>query len=248
MIESITPEQEIQLARIRDEWISCGLSTEPADRPTAEAGIRASYTAAGLEPPRFIIWLESPRAGIIGQAIAAEIITETANEKSRRENESEIKSRIDSWSDGVVYGQHSAGYYSYYEAMESLGVTGMELIHGQQQVARSAGWWWCFSGFAIVTERPVLINRDANGNLHSDTEMAIRYPDGWGFYAWHGRRVPEWVIMNPSMEGIAAEENTEIRRCAIESMGWDNFTKAASLTCAGCAADPGKPRSVPRTV
>jgi hypothetical protein len=38
-------------AAVRDEWISYGLSTEPADRAAAEAGVMAVYRAAGLEPP-----------------------------------------------------------------------------------------------------------------------------------------------------------------------------------------------------
>jgi hypothetical protein len=57
--------------------------------------------------------------------------------------------------------------------------------------------------------------------------MALAYPGGWGFHAWHGRRVPAWVIEQPAIERIAAESNTEIRRCAIESLGWDRFTGQA---------------------
>ena len=34
---------------------------------------------------------------------------------------------------------------------------------------------------------------------------------------------PGWVIAAPSVEAITAEENVEVRRCAIESLGWDRF-------------------------
>jgi hypothetical protein len=81
--------------------------------------------------------------------------------------------------------------------------------------------------------------------------MAVAYPDGWGFYAWHGRRVPDWVIVAPSTKAITAEANVEIRRCAIESLGWDRFIAEAGLVpvtagdgknlAAAQVPDPGNP-------
>jgi hypothetical protein len=79
----------------------------------------------------------------------------------------------------------------------------------------------------------------------------LAYPDGWGFYAWHGRRVPGWVILGPSTEAITAEENVEVRRCAIEALGWDRFIAEAGLVpvaagqsknlAAAHVPDPGNP-------
>lgn len=37
----------------------------PADRPRAEAGVRAAYTAAGLTPPACLLWVPSPAAGAL---------------------------------------------------------------------------------------------------------------------------------------------------------------------------------------
>ncbi|HZL01303.1 MAG TPA: hypothetical protein VFC47_15560 [Caulobacteraceae bacterium] len=53
----------------REEWVRIGLSTDRADRARAEAGVRTAYGAAGLAPPRFIVWLDSPMAGAIGSSI-----------------------------------------------------------------------------------------------------------------------------------------------------------------------------------
>jgi len=39
---------------------SIRLSTEPADRPAAEAAIARIYTLAGLDPPVRILWTDSP--------------------------------------------------------------------------------------------------------------------------------------------------------------------------------------------
>ena len=68
-ITSLTSEQSARLPEFRDRWTAIGLSTERADRPRAEAGVRLAYQAAGLEPPSLIIWLDSPTAGAIGAAI-----------------------------------------------------------------------------------------------------------------------------------------------------------------------------------
>jgi hypothetical protein len=42
-------------------------------------------------------------------------------------------------------------------------------------------------------------------------------------------------------ERILAEPNVEIRRCAIERMGWDRFAAAAALMQLDRAADPANP-------
>ncbi len=118
--------------------------------------------------------------------------------------------------------------------MARLGVTGLQpILAGQCEVAKHAGWWWAFRDFAVVTDRPAELHRDPPGRLHCETGPAIAYRDGWGFWAWHGRRVPQWVIENPAIEAITAEPNVEIRRCAIESLGWARFTAEAGLTPVG---------------
>lgn len=65
MLERLTPEQERLLSVVRDEWLRVGLSTEPADRAGAEAGVRLAYQTAGLPSPRAVIWLDSPLLGVV---------------------------------------------------------------------------------------------------------------------------------------------------------------------------------------
>jgi len=45
---------------VRAAWLAQLHSTEPADRPRAEAGVRRLYAAAGFAEPRHFIWYESP--------------------------------------------------------------------------------------------------------------------------------------------------------------------------------------------
>jgi hypothetical protein len=336
-ITKLTPAQQDMLPAIRGEWLTHGLSTAPADRAAAGQGIRDAYTAAGLQPPRFIIWLGSPWAGAIAQAITpaiiapymaggaqvydqvydqvgaqvddqvgtqvrdqvraqvgaqvddqvrdqvydqvgAQVYAQVRDQVDAQVDDQvrdqvydqvdaqvdaqvyaqvddqvraqvydqvdaqvrdQVGSRLQYWYQARMLGQHWAGYYAYYDTMTRLGVTGLEPIQGQITAARAAGWWWCYRHFTIITDRPERLDRDANGALHSATGPAIRYRDGWGFHAWHGRRVPAWVIEAPTVEAIAAEPNVEIRRCAIEAMGWDVFARKAELALVGSAPDPG---------
>jgi hypothetical protein len=103
------------------------------------------------------------------------------------------------------------------------------------------GYWIPTRGAVIMSGRPARLCRDANGALHSADGPALAYQDGWGFWAWHGRRVPQWVVEQPTVDAIAQEPNVEIRRCAIESLGWDRFTEAAGLVPVGVV--PGTSKS-----
>ncbi len=60
MITELTPEQEAQLEVYAHKWRDIALSTEPANRPEAEKGVRMAYESAGFMPPEKIIWYESP--------------------------------------------------------------------------------------------------------------------------------------------------------------------------------------------
>ena len=53
----------------RTAWIESLFSTEPADRPRAEAAARALYRALDLEGPRHILWFDSPSAGAWAAAV-----------------------------------------------------------------------------------------------------------------------------------------------------------------------------------
>jgi hypothetical protein len=123
------------------------------------------------------------------------------------------------WDD---FGQWACYWLSYYDYMESLGVEHCKRLHPLAELAHTSGWNVLFAEVGFMGERPTELHRDEQGRLHSETGMAIQYPDGWGFYSIHGVGVPEWVVMRPDLitvEKIDAEENAEIRRVLIERMG-----------------------------
>jgi hypothetical protein len=66
--EQLTSVQADWLQAVAWEWENVGLATGPADRPRAERGIKAAYTAAGLPPPDLVLWARSPLEGALGTA------------------------------------------------------------------------------------------------------------------------------------------------------------------------------------
>jgi hypothetical protein len=61
--EKLTAGHMALMDEVREEWIGHGLSTAPADRRAAVAGVHDSYRAAGLAPPQDVVWVDSPLEG-----------------------------------------------------------------------------------------------------------------------------------------------------------------------------------------
>jgi hypothetical protein len=87
---------------------------------------------------------------------------------------------------------------------------------------------------AWIVRKPVRLERDEQGRLHSATGMCMQYRDGWGFYAWHGVRCAEKLIMQPEQltkEDWLHESNLEIRRIIQERLGNDRFVELVGGKC-----------------
>lgn len=212
---------------VRDEWLAHGLSTASADRDEARRGVDAAYREAGLEPPQFAVWLGSPLAGAIGSWMLSQVRGQVWGQVGK-----------------AIWGQHEAHWlalYDYFRRACDLAICAR--LDGLSRVARSAGWWWPMRGAVVLTERPAQLHRDGQARLHHESGPALLYPDGWGIWAWHGVRVPEDLIAGRwSTQDILREPNAEVRRCAIERMGWDRFVIDAGLAQVGATVpDPGNP-------
>ncbi len=233
MIDTLTVEQEAMLAQVRDEWLAVGLSTEPANRPAAEEGVRQAYRRAGMEPPSVVIWLGSPYAGCVASAMLSQ---DQVWDQVRGQVGDQVWGQVRD----AVWGQHEAGYLGWCDAMQLIGVN-LD-VAGLSTVARNAGWWWPMRDTVILTDRPDTLHRDPQGRLHCETGPALRYRDGWAIHAIHGVRVPADLIEHGwDVARILEEGNAEVRRAAIELTGWEHFISDSGLTLVASAPDPGNP-------
>ncbi|MEU8802756.1 DUF6745 domain-containing protein [Spirillospora sp. NPDC048819] len=156
--------------------------------------------------------------------------------------------RSDSW-----YAALCASWSAHYDAVRrTSGVVfppeQNRLLDLWATLVRSCGWWWPREHVCVVSERPVEIHTEVWGDeeqvrLHRPDGPALRFADGWAVHAWHGTKVPSWVIDDPSVERIMRETNIEVRRCAIEKIGWGEYIDQAGLRLVAAAPDPGNPGS-----
>ncbi|MBT2264715.1 DUF6745 domain-containing protein [Rhodococcus erythropolis] len=149
------------------------------------------------------------------------------------------------------YGQQEAHRIAYYDTFRRYGLATFdsedrELLDVQTALADSTGWWWAFDNVCIMAERPTALHAEpipgsAQGarRLHRSDSPAIEFDDGTNAFVLHGAIVPDWVVLDPTAERIALERNVEIRRCAIERIGWDTYIESAGLTLVDETDDPG---------
>ncbi len=114
-------------------------------------------------------------------------------------------------------------------------------------LAQSCGWWWPKRIVCIISNRPERVvmeptNQARSLRLHCEDGPALRYRDGWEVHAWHGTNVPRDLIeVGWDAKRIVQEPNTEIRRCAIEKIGWPNYLHSLGVRPVHECDDPGNP-------
>jgi hypothetical protein len=150
-------------------------------------------------------------------------------------------------------GQHDASWIGYYDTRRRAGFGGYASADVSEldvwaSVARSACWWWPGEGLCVVAERPLAVHTEPPAGshhgelrLHRSDGPAIAFADGFGANVLHGTLVPEWVVSGPTVDLIRAEPNIEVRRSAIERLGWDAYIRDAGMTLVASCPDPGNP-------
>ena len=343
MIESMTPEQEQEMLRYRDEWMRNGLSTEPCDPAVMRSAVSSLYDTHGL-PAVPVICMDSPFGCLIARAIICnkgggktmENLEENlrANlEENLRENlwenlwvslranlrenlgenlwenlcislranlrenlEENLRANLEEnlrekktsgptsgktsrktsgkknlganlwgnlwvslgenlrenlgvnlwenlgenlWENlrgGGIYGypsllgNHDVGWLAFYEFPVKLGHDYpkelIEKLTATVNYAKSCGVLYAYKNLAIVSNRPSVLNRDAAGRLHSETGMAMQFRDGYGFYAWHGVRVPaKWIEDRANLDPneVIKVSNVEQRAAGAAICGWQKM-------------------------
>ena len=93
-LRHLNPAQAQQLTVLLDEWLAIGLSTQPADRGRAEAGVGMAYRATDLEPPVHLIWFDSPLAGALATSWFARGLGSSTPRGSLRQIKEQVKAQV----------------------------------------------------------------------------------------------------------------------------------------------------------
>jgi hypothetical protein len=150
-------------------------------------------------------------------------------------------------------GQHDAAWIGYYDIRRRAGFGGyasddLSELDVWATLAKSAGWWWPGEGLCVMAERPIAVHTESlvgshHGELrlHRADGQAIAFAGGFGMNVLHGTPVPHWVLSGPTVDLIRAEPNIEVRRSAIERLGWEAYIRDAEMTLVASCPDPGNP-------
>jgi len=93
----------------------------------------------------------------------------------------------------------------------------MERALAYRKICESVNYIWPNRDFVIVCSRPIRISRDKNGRLHSLTEKAIEYPDGYGLYMIHGVKFTE-------------EQFNKAKKASLSDIiGWEDIDQRSAL-------------------
>jgi hypothetical protein len=244
----LTETQIAEVRKVRDDWMQIGLSTDRCDRAAAGAAVSAAYRSAGLPEP-LVVWMGSPLGGVFATSVIKDLLAAKKEQlggqlggQLRGQLRGQLGDQLWGQLRGQLRGQLGGQlrgqlrdqlgkeislwwdcyWLAYYTcALPLAGLDNSPLLDALSEACRLNGWWWPMRGVAVLTDRPTVLRRDDEGRLHSADGPALAYMDGYLMYAWHGIRVPGWVIQNPNVEQALAERNTEVRRAAFEAIGWD---------------------------
>lgn len=129
------------------------------------------------------------------------------------------------------------------DALAESGVAAAVRWRSWGSLVRSVLSVWAFHGVAVICPPPCTSSLDAQGRPHGEDGPALRWDTGWELHAWHGTLVPRSIIDAPwPAASIMRIRNAEVRRCAIERLGWDRVVADLKLRRIGTdVPDPGNP-------
>ena len=131
---------------------------------------------------------------------------------------------------------HDAATLGLYECLHDTGGLARETaaMKGLWQVAEAAGWMVPHANVCWLSERPDVLEIDAQGRLYGATGPALHFADGWSHYAWKGVRVPAWMIEGRraiTVAQINRERDPVLRRCMIDIMTPAKFVETSDAVC-----------------
>ncbi len=177
--ERLTPEQEAYARQFAQEHIASMLSTTAIDEAEAERHLREAYRVARSRPPAAIRWFDSPIAFILDSVRAS------VWDSVRASVGASVRASV-----GAYYNENWLAFYQFFhEVFEENKLIHLALFN------EMVSGYYLGSKEALLVRKPVILERDDQGRLHSASGMCMQYRDGWGFYAWHGVRVSEKIIL-----------------------------------------------------
>jgi len=81
-----------------------------------------------------------------------------------------------------------------HRALDLLGVKTLDAAQPLVDAVKAGGWWWPFKDICFACDNPSELHVDSQMNLHNENGMAVRFRDGWGFWALNDVVVSEKIV------------------------------------------------------
>lgn len=236
-IESLTQSQlDLLPVQIR-KWIKYGLDTSPLVPSDIKKACAKAYGFAKLKAPKFYLFASGPKEAMQFITAAPKInLTKEDFERISKEGDMALTEAIRAeinenrleditYFNAGIYGQHDAGYISYYDFfLQEFGI-GKEM-EGLIELTKSAGWIWLFEDLVIVAEKPISLTMNGQNQLHNEKKPALEYRDGTKIYCFNGVSLPEkWVLERETMDPTEILEcrDTDKRAAGIALYGYNRL-------------------------
>ena len=81
-----------------------------------------------------------------------------------------------------------------HRALDLLGVKPCHTTQPLMDAVTAGGWWWPFKDICFACDNPSELHVDSQFALHNENGMAVRFRDGWGFWALNDVVVSEKIV------------------------------------------------------
>lgn len=206
-IETLTKEQEALLPIVRDKWINRFNSLPKINKEKSIEFVEFVYEISNLKKPQ-IIFMPSP--------MEAQKYVSLCKGKTHIEYES-----------FSTYGNvGDYGWVSFYDYFIKAGILNNDLFNKYAGLLFESALYdiMTFENACIVIEMPITLHRNASGNLHNISGMAISWSDNYGQYYINGRNIPDDKYLMAlqgkiSKENWLNEKNEDIKAAWFEILG-----------------------------
>ena len=195
-LTKLTKTQSSGLDKAASDWIKLVTSGETDDE-AAKKAINQIYENGGLVKPKIIIFMDSPIKCLKARFYAAYWLDQLTkgNDQVRTQVLPQVHDQVRDQVSTQVNAQQLWQYNTFsiwWSAWWIWRKVCLDLV-GQKSKADAiidmwkarVSWVWMYPEITIACRMPK-IYRDNKGRLHSTTQGAVVYPDGYSFYFLHG--------------------------------------------------------------
>lgn len=237
MIENLSEEQEQDLIKHRDLYLSYGLSTQKGNHENAAQHIGDLYESNSFERP-ITVFLPSPYACNLAINLVNLGFCEPEDfhdskkcQKLLDKAPQKLKGNKDvNFYAPVCCGNIESFWVSIHVFAKKIGVKYDDHLDKQidiwNDICQNSHIFFAFEGLCFISDFPEEIHM-VNGLLHKDGGAAVKYRDGWSLYSLNGVQVPEWIAV-PNSEQLDPKrikdiDNAQVRAEFVRKVGIDRL-------------------------